>query len=179
MPLFKRGKKIECGVCGRHLTLLEWEDLRKLPENPSYRCETCNQVFCFDCLGKKKGSSVGTGSYEVNLVCPRCGSAEIKYALRKPFPETPEKTVRRRARELQAEHGPLVKVECLANNDINLAYKDGMVVDGKLGGQQLLVTCGYAGQGPTQFHAFLVESGFKISVDEIYDKRPPYTLRRE
>jgi len=179
MPLFRRREGVSCKVCHQRLTLLEWEDLRNLPKNPPYRCETCNQVFCLDCLLKGRVQSVGTGFYQVMLVCPQCGSAVIRYALKEPLPENPGETVRRRARELQSEHGPLVRVQCITDVDIRLIYKDGAVIDGRLQGGQLLLTCGYAGQGSTQFHAFLTESGFQISLEDVYDRHPPYTLRRE
>jgi DNA-directed RNA polymerase subunit RPC12/RpoP len=174
---FKKKKTARCGICSRRLTLLEWEDLRETPEDPPYRCPACGRVFCFRCLDKRKGAVVSPKSYVLELVCPLCGASKIKYALRIPFPEAPEETVRRRAKELQAKHGALVEARCLADNNVELMYGDGTVVDGKLGEQTKLITCGYAGQGPRQFHAFLTESGFQISVDEVYDRRPPYVLR--
>lgn len=174
---FKKRKMARCGICSRRLTLLEWgEDWRETLEDPPYRCPACGRVFCFHCLDKRKGEVISPKSYVVELICPRCGSLEIKHAFRKPFPEAPEETVRRRAKELQAKHRGLSEARCFTDNHVELVYGDGTVVDGKLGGQVLLITCGYMGQGPRQFHVLLTESGFQISADEIYHRRPPYTL---
>jgi len=176
---FKSKSAAKCVSCSRRLTLLEWSELRHPPDpkDAPYKCYACGQVFCFDCLDKGQGAPVGTHGHRVVLSCSHCGASEIKYATIEPLPEDPEKTVARRANELKAGHGRLVEVRCVAQEYIELEYKDGTVIDGRLGGDKNLLTCGYGGQGPTQFHIFLTASGFQISRDEVYDKKPPYTLR--
>jgi len=176
-------KRIQCAICRRKMTPLNLKDLARISgsaaESYPYRCSSCGQVFCFNCLNRQEGPRVGSGLYSVKLVCPRCSSLEIQYAFSKPLPESPDDLVRRKARELRTKHGRLVKVNCKAQDSIALMYQDGTVVDGRLGEQRPQLTCGYAGQGPSQFHSFLVASGFNVSMQEIYDKRPPYVLQQE
>ncbi len=183
MWLFKWKERTKCEICGRKLTLLEWKDLGntdgRSPEDDPYRCSACNRIFCFDCLNKRHGQKVGRDSYVLEFICPTCGSSSIKYAFTKPLPESPEELVRRKAKELQIEHGELVKVRCIAQNSIELIYRDGRSVDERLGEQERQITCGYAGTGPTLFHTFLTESGFQISLDEVFDKHPPYILQHK
>lgn len=171
-------KAAKCQRCTQRLALLEWSDLRHPPEpeDAPYRCYVCSHIFCFQCLDKREGRLVGAGSHEVVLRCPECSASEIKYATTKPLPEDPERTVARMAKELNNKHGKLLRSRCMSQESIVLEYEDGTTVDGRLGGKTLLLTCGYAGRGPTLFHVFLTESGFAISRDEIYDKRLPYTL---
>jgi hypothetical protein len=80
---------------------------------------------------------------------------------------------------LVATHGNLKRVKCLDTKKIELEYEDGTQIDESLGGTGLAITCGYAGGGPTRFHLFLKESGFKITREEIFNKKPPYTLAQE
>jgi rubredoxin len=176
---FKNRSRPRCGICGRRLTLPKSGVLGERTVQPyhPYRCAACGRVFHFSCLDKRKGAVIGPKSYVLELVCPRCGTPEVERASVKPIPETPERLVSRRAKELQAKHGGLVEVRCRANDDIELVYADGTSVDGCLDGRTQLLTCGYAGQGPRQLHAFLRASEFHISLEAVYETCAPYTLR--
>lgn len=173
---FGSKKKILCASCKRELTLMKMKDLRRPAAAESYQCSDCGKIFCFQCLVKREVRDRG-GSSEILLTCPHCKSSIIRYALERPLPLDPEAVVRQKAKQLESAHGKLVEVRCIANDHIEVVYKDGVVLDARLGGEKPLFTCGYAGQGPKQFHAFLEESGYKIDIEKIYDRHPPYKLK--
>jgi hypothetical protein len=174
---------VECASCGQKMVLPELKDIAAggwhSPQGYPYRCRTCDGVFCFNCLKQSRGIDFGGGRHSVDLACPRCLTLSISYAHTGPEPEDPEDLVRRRARELLALHGKLVEVRCLAKDRIEFVYGDGKVVDQRLGGAKTLVTCGYTGQGPRQFRAFLVQSGVETSGDEVRGISPPCVLKCE
>jgi len=85
--------------------------------------------------------------------------------------------------KLRRNYGELVEVQCVDSPiRIILIYESGhRITIGEHSGHPdiTMMKFGYHGTGPDCFYAFLNESGFDVSLEEIAKIKPPYTLRKK
>lgn len=83
--------------------------------------------------------------------------------------------------KLRKKHGQLIEVRCLDDpTRIELVYADGhgiSIAEHSGHPDITMMKFGYRGTGPDCFYAFLNEAGFIISLEEIANIKPPYTLK--
>lgn len=167
-------RTLQCSVCNQQLRLLETEEVINPPADASFHCSYCGCFICRQCVCLKTvGNACNKTLY--GYACPQCGETNLRYC----YVGDSILSICLLARDLVAAHGSLKEVRCLDTHKIGLEYQDGTKFDENLGGARVAITCGYAGGGPTHFHLFLKESGFKITRKEIFNKKPPYTLTQE
>ena len=84
-----------------------------------------------------------------------------------------EDSMRQTARQMIAQHGKLVEVQCNSGHhpcDIVLVFADGhkeSVGDHDMQVNISMMKFGYHGTGTSCFHAFLSEAGFNVTLDQL------------
>jgi len=84
-----------------------------------------------------------------------------------------EDSMRMIARQMIAQHGKLVEVNCVSAHHpchIELLFADGykeIVGEGSMQVDISMLKFGYQGTGTSCFHAFLSEAGFNVTLDQL------------